>query len=50
MVYNSTYESGDFVGIFTDVMGEFGTQTIAYISLIVIVIVIGFLIVKLKGR
>ncbi len=50
MVYNSTYESSDFVGIFTDVLGEFGVQTIAYIGLIIIVAVIGFLIVKLKGR
>ena len=50
MVYNSTYESGDFVGIFTDVLGEFGTQIIAYIGLIIIVAVVGFLIVKLKGR
>jgi hypothetical protein len=50
MVYNSTYQSEDMVGIMTDVIGEFGVQTIAFASLIIIAFVFVFMVTKLRGR
>jgi len=48
MVYNSTYAPADFKFILTDILGEFGVQTIAYIGLILAVIVIIFLFSRFK--
>ena len=50
MVYNSTYQSEDFVPIATDLFAEFGVQLVAYVALIVIVVVIAFLVSKFRGR
>ena len=48
MTYNGTYGSGDVDDITIDVVGTAGVEVLQYISLIILVILFGWLMTKIK--
>jgi len=48
MTYNATYEADDMPNILVDVLGSAGAQIVVYISLIVLVGILVYVIRKLK--
>ena len=50
MVYNNSFAQGDMKNILLDVFGTFGTEFIAIIGLVVVVLCAGYLISKVRGK